>query len=220
MSSLRKFMDVVRPSFFKLISPPDVPYLVLVGPAKLLKPERKTLDYAVGLLLQTKIDKLSRAQWERSDAIRKKLKSCKSRREELRLLDKFRTEPINSDPEELSTLKRNVLSIARCIGMLIFHDQDYQWDQPGFILAEPLSESIEAASSIQVAFSIRDYQGDLDLAPQKISFRDHLDILLSHRPTSLHIRPSSTRAALIYRAAQMLAQGTASQVCKNCDPIP
>ena len=127
---------------------PDVPYLVLVGPAKLLKPERKTLDYAVGLLLQTKVDKLSRAQAVRSDAIRKKLKSCKSRREELRLLDKFRTEPINFDPEQLSALKRNVLAIARCIGMLIVHDQDYQFDQPSFILAEPLSDWIETASSI------------------------------------------------------------------------
>ena len=98
----------------------------------------------------------------------------------------------------------------------------YQWDQPGFILAEPLSEWIQAASSIQVAFSIRDYQGDLDLPPQMISGHDHLDILLSNRlggPISLHIRPSSTRAALIYRAAQMVAQGTASQVCKNCGTL-
>jgi hypothetical protein len=200
---------------------PDVPYLVLVGPAKLLKPERKTLDYAVGLLLQTKIDKLSRAQTERSHAIRKKLKSCKSRREEQRVLDKFRIEPINFDPEELSKLKRNVLSIARCIGMLIMHDQDYQWDQPGFILAEPLSDWIAAASSIQIAFGILEHH-DFDLPPQLISVHDYLEILLSKRlgeQPLLHIHPTSTRAALIYRAAQMVAQGTASQVCKNCGTL-
>jgi hypothetical protein len=35
----------------------------------------------------------------------------------------------------------------------------------------------------------------------------------------LHIHPKSTRAALIYRAAQMVAQGTASQVCKHCGTL-
>jgi len=197
-------------------APPDAPYLLQVDSAQLLKPSRKALDHAVGLLLQTDISKFHRAQWERQIDIRKRLISAKSRRSELRELDKIRGEPINFDPDQLSTLKRNVLAIARCIGMLNVDvgipDRD-EFDS-NVTPCEPLRHWIAAAGTIQLIFSLR--SDELDLPPQMIAPRDHLNLLLSNNPVVLHIQPSSTRAALIYHAAQMVAQGTTSQTCDKC----
>lgn len=200
-------------------APPDAPYLVQVGTAKSLKPDRKALDHAVGLLLQTKISKLQRAERDRWSDIRKRLKSATSRRRELSELDKFRAEPINFDPDQLSALQRNVLAIARCIGMLNVEggipDRD-EFDS-NFIPCESLSNWIAAARTIQLIFDLRDEE--LDLPPQMIAPHDHLNLLLSNHPVVLHVQPSSTRAALVYHAAQMVAQETTSQTCEKCGKL-
>jgi hypothetical protein len=198
-------------------APPDAPYLLQVGPAKLLKPSRKVLDHAVGLLLQTDVSKLRRAQGNRWSDIRKRLKSATSRRKELSELEKIRTEPINFDPDQLSALKRNVLAIARCIGMLHVGEGIPDRDEfdSNVTPCEALHDWIAAANSVQLIFSVRDFQ-EFDLPPQVIAPHDHLSLLLSNRPARLHIRPSSTRAALIYHAAQMVAQGTSSRTCIKC----
>jgi len=198
-------------------APPDAPYLLQVGPAKSLRPNGKALDHAVGLLLQTEVSKLHRAESERRSDIRKRLKSAKSRRRELCELDKIRAEPINFDPDQLSALKRNVLAIARCIGMLNVDggipDRD-EFDS-NVTPCESLRHWIAAADTIQLIFSLRNFH-EFDLPPQVIAPHDHLNLLLSNHPVVLHIQPSSTRAALIYHAAQLVAQGTTSLICNKC----
>jgi hypothetical protein len=198
-------------------APPDAPYLLQVGSAKFLRPSRKALDHAVGLLLRTEVSKLHRAESDRRLDIRKRLKSATSRRRELLELDKIRAEPINFDPDELSALKRNVFAIARCIGMLNvlegIPDRD-EFDS-NVTPCESLCHWIAAANTIQLIFSLRDFD-EFELPPQIIAPHDHLNLLLSNHPVVLHIQPSSTRAALIYHAAQMVAQGTTSQTCDKC----
>ncbi|HVR57319.1 MAG TPA: hypothetical protein VMT72_10895 [Pseudolabrys sp.] len=198
-------------------APPDAPYLLQAGPAKSLRPSRKVLDHAVGLLLQTEVSELHRAQGDRWSDIRKRLKSATSRRRELRELDKIQTEPINFDPDQLSALKRNVLAIARCIGMLHVGEGIPDRDQfdSNVTPCESLHDWIAAANTVQLIFSLRNFH-EFDLPPQVIAPRDHLNLLLSNRPVRLHIQPSSTRAALIYHAAQMVAQGTTSRTCNKC----
>ncbi|MET4245486.1 hypothetical protein [Bradyrhizobium sp. RT10b] len=199
-------------------APPDAPYLLQVGPAKSLRPSRKILDYAVGLLMQTEVSALHRAQGDRWSDIRKRLKSATSRRKELSELDKIRNEPINFNPYQLSTLKRNVLAIARCIGMLNVGEGIPDRDEfdSNVTPCESLHNWIAAANTVQLIFSLRTFD-EFDLPPQVIAPHDHLSLLLSNRPVRLHIQPSSTRAALIYHAAQMVAQGTTSRTCNKCD---
>src|SRR5258708_40250984 len=66
-------------------APPDAQYLLQVGPAKSLRPNGKALDHAVGLLLQTEVSKLHRAESDRRSDIRKRSeerrvgKECRSR---------------------------------------------------------------------------------------------------------------------------------------------
>ncbi|MFH1344081.1 MAG: hypothetical protein ABIL01_23220 [Pseudomonadota bacterium] len=198
-------------------APPDAPYLLQVGPAKSLRPSRKVLDHAVGLLLQTEMSELHRARWDRWNDIRKRLKSATSRLKELSELDRIRSESINFDPDQLSGLKRNVLAIARCLGMLNvgvgIPDRD-EFDS-NVTPCESLHDWIAAANTVQLIFSLRNFQ-EFDLPPQVIAPHDHLSLLLSSRPVRLHIQPSSTRAALIYHAAQMVAQGTSSRTCNKC----
>jgi hypothetical protein len=198
-------------------APPDAPHLLQIGPAKLLKPSRKVLDFAVGLLLQTEVSELQRTVGNRWSDIRKRLKSATSRRRELSELERLRTEPINFDLDQLSALKRNVLAIARCIGMLHVGEGIPERDEfdSNVTPCESLHDWIAAANSVQLIFSVRDFQ-EFDLPPQVIAPRDHLSLLLSNRPVRLHIQPSSTRTALIYHAAQMVAQGTSSRTCSNC----
>lgn len=197
-------------------APPDAPYLLQVGPAKSLRPSRKALDHVVGLLLQTDVSKLHRAESDRWIDIRKRLKSATSRRRELAELGKLRAEPINFDPDQLSSLKRNVLAVARCIGMLNVGEGIPDRDEfdSNVTPCESLGDWIAAAETIQLIFDLRDQE--LDLPPQMIAPHDHLNLLLSNHPVVLHIQPSSTRAALIYHAAQMVAQGTTSQTCDKC----
>ncbi len=160
---------------------------------------------------------MHRAQGDRWSDIRKRLKSATSRRRELWELDKIQTEPINFDPDQLSALKRNVLAIARCIGMLHVGEGIPDRDEfdSNVTPCESLHDWIAAANTVQLIFSLRDFH-EFDLPPQMIAPRDHLNLLLSNRPVRLHIQPSSTRAALIYHAAQMVALGTTSRTCNKC----
>jgi hypothetical protein len=123
--------------------------------------------------------------------------------------------------DNISKLKRNVFLISRQIGML---ESDYEPDdepQPG--LREDLSEWIRAARRIQFVFQARDLQGQgvfSDVSPEEAEIDSgFLQICISyhsHRP-SIRLRPDSTRSALFYCAAQMIARGVTAHACDNCD---
>ena len=194
------------------INPANMPHLVQVGPAKLIRPSHKALNYAVGLLLQTKMPKwwttrapLDPADPEVRDIIWNQRVIISDEEDDL-------------DPEEFSKLKKNVLLIARHIGMLSGGGADPQTNQDpddvGYVFYhEPLETWIDLAGWIQRIFAIREQKiSDLPVGP--------LTMFLSSRPRqpiSMHIRPQDTHAALLYVAARMIAQGTTFQTCNKCD---
>src|SRR5258707_613840 len=97
--------------------PSNMPQLVQVGPAKLCKPKPETLSYAVQLLLQTKMPKWHAANIVRYRELEKRFGLGEAARSNPAYKAVAR-EPIKLDAEEFSRLERNVLKIARAIGML------------------------------------------------------------------------------------------------------
>lgn len=182
-----------------------MPHLVQVGPAKLIRPAPKALTYAVGLLLQTKMPKWLAAKGIKPDQIYSPVIISDEEDDDL-------------DPEELSTLQRNVLVIARHIGMLTGGGPDPQTnfdidDDRHVFYHESLRTWMVLAQRLQRIFTIREHEKHFDL-PVGL-----LDIFLSNRPrqpVSMHIRPGDTHEALLYFAATMIARGTVVQTCDQC----
>src|SRR5262249_4350904 len=115
---------------------PNMPYLLQVGPGRLIRPKPDFLRAAVGHLLQTRMPR-----WHA--AMEKRWKW---------------TDPIDFDPEELSLLKRNVLLITRHIGML----NEFPEAKHGFDPHESLEKWVDLAQWIQKSFAVfRDIPGDL-----------------------------------------------------------
>jgi hypothetical protein len=183
--------------------PSNMPQLVQVGPAKLSKPKPEALSYAVQLLLQTKMPKWHDASIERHVELRKRFGVGEAAASNPAYKAAAR-EPIELDAEEFSKLERNVLKIARAIGML--HSDMAPLDGWN----ESLLEWIKLAHWIQSIFKI-EKTVPAELGPQSVGT---LQILLS--PGSLQIRPAVTYDALVYRAAQMVAHGTTARTCDKC----
>ena len=126
------------------------------------------------------------------------------------------------DPEELSLLKRNVLLIARTIGMLTgggadpqtkSNFADFDDDEENYVFYhEPLRAWIWLAAWLQRIFTVQHNKNfEIPVGP--------LYVFLSRRPgqpISMHVRPENTLDALLYIAAGMIAQGTTSQTCDKC----
>src|SRR5262245_1041678 len=189
----------------------NMPHLVQVGPARLIRPSRKALNYAVGLLLQTKMPKW----WAANDRFESDHEHARALHQQLIISDE---EDEDFDPEELSLLKRNVLVIARTIGMLTGGGADPQTnfevdDERYVFYHEPLRAWIWLAAWLQRIFTIHESNKDFEppVGP--------LHVFLSNRPgqpISMHIRPDSTSAALLYVAAGMITRGTVLQTCDKC----
>lgn len=192
----------------------NMPHLVQVGPARLIKPPQKALSYAVGLLLQTKMPKW----WAANDRFESDDEHARALSQKLIISDE---EDEDFDPEEISLLKRNVLGIARTIGMLTAGGPDSRTDQTNFEVGddryvfyhEPLRGWIWLAKWIQRLFALREHNKKFELPVGDLS------VFLTNRPgqpISLHVRPDSTLNALLYVVAGMLARGTTSQACDKC----
>ena len=156
-------------------------FLVQVGPAKAIPAKRKTLEYAVHLLLKTDT-------W----------------------LD---------GADKVSKLKRNVLAISRSIGML---ENDGE-TRPG--VREDLSVWIRTARSIHGLFELQDVKKKgafSDYNPEELEVdAGLLKILISYHSDhpSIHLRPDSTRSALIYCVGQMIARGMTAHACDTCSTL-
>jgi hypothetical protein len=176
--------------------PPNMPYLVQVGPAELRKPKLDHLRGAVGHLLQT-----PQAKW--NDASDKWLKAA---------YEKGDKDANWDNADELSALEKNVLLIARHIGMLGRGGPEPTYEFG--VRCESLDKWASTARWIQLAFSVRDHKTD-DLPEVGIG---DLKIFLINRGqrVSLQIRPNNTHDALMYVAAMEIARGTASQTCDKC----
>jgi hypothetical protein len=180
---------------------PNMPQLVQVGPAKLVKPKRDALKFAVGLLLKTPMPK-----WY---AGRHKREYHPDREDDLDFDIFERRKPVELDAQEFSRLQTHVLQIARAVGMVRSNDQI----APTPSTFESLGNWIELLILIRRIFNLGRRP---DFPPQSVG---HLDVLVS--PNSLQIRPSSTYTALIYCAAEMVARGTTVRKCDNCGtPFP
>ena len=118
------------------------------------------------------------------------------------------------DPDELAFLERNVLAIAKHVGLLgtILNPTNFE------ILGhhvEPDHELVldwfQIARRIQMMFAGLRRPVEMPVGS--------IFIYVSYKPDgsrSMVVRPPFTDAALIYRAAQMVAGGTISQTCEHC----
>jgi hypothetical protein len=179
---------------------PNMPQLVQVGPAKLIKPRRDALKFAVGLLLKTPMPKWHAGRYKRDyhpdheDDLDLDIMECRK--------------PVELDAEEFSRLEKHVLQIARALGM-VGSDQT----APASGSFESLHRWINLLILIRRIFNIGRRP---DPTPTSVGM---LDVLVS--ANSLQIRPNSTHTALIYCAAEMVSRGTTVRTCDNCGtPFP
>jgi hypothetical protein len=191
-----------------ILEPPNMPFLVAVSPAKVVRPARQALNLAVGLLLRTQMPKWHAAQERRTQKFAKLVRRF-GRKGAIRQQS---SNPLELDAEEFSNLERNVLLISRHIGLL----RENGFEREGILIHESLEHWINAAQDIQTIFSGLEVRGgtqeDIESAV------GHLTIFLALKPNgaSLHLRPENTHAALIYHAAQMIAGGTTFNTCEVC----
>jgi hypothetical protein len=121
--------EIFGPRRLKRINP-NLPYLVGVGPKKFVRPRRQALDFAVGLLLKTRMPKSA-------NVLDKNQKTAKP------------------DPEELAVLERNVLLISKHLGLLdtaLNFAKSERWDSTKEYRREPLLRWFQLANRIQLMF--------------------------------------------------------------------
>jgi hypothetical protein len=118
------------------------------------------------------------------------------------------------DPDELAVLERNVLAIAKHVGLLgtILNPTNFK------ILGrhveanhESILDWFQLARRIQMMFAGLPRPVEMPVGS--------IFIYVSYKPDgsrSMVVRPPFTDAALIYHAAQMVAKGTISQTCEHC----
>jgi hypothetical protein len=175
--------------------------LVQIGRGKLVRPKRKTMDMAVGLLLKTRMPKWTATKEGQMKAI---VGSDATIAKEL--------DPV---AEELADLERNVLAISRHIGLLCMPCQEfYRADLGDGFYHESILDWFRLAQWIQQMFgSARQTQTNFESPVGSLSI---FVSFKSDQTHSIQIRPDRTRDALIYHAAQMIAGGTTFQTCENC----
>jgi hypothetical protein len=175
---------------------PNVRRLVQVGRAKLMRPKREALDMAVGLLLKTRMPKWVNAMVASDATLAKEMAP---------------------EADELADLERNVLAISRHVGMLkagwktdpeIETDLGYRHHESildWFRVARWIQEMFGRAARLKRGFD----------SPTLSTLR----LFIGHKSDgthSIHIRPDSTKDALVYHAARMIAGGTTFQTCEHC----
>jgi hypothetical protein len=185
---LNEILDRVTPELIVPELAPNIPYLVRTGPEQL--------------------DEYWKTHWE------KKLIAPGTRvlDQAIRTLltvrlpeDRFYTDPKTAD-ELFSSMGKHVLAISRRIGMLHWGSEPTEGIG---VDTESFFDWARLADNIQDMFS------------QSSDFLygvGHLEVLLSSKSgnATIQIQPDTTRDALMYRAAQMIAGGTTQQSCANC----
>lgn len=195
-----------------IFDPPNMPHLVAVSRAKVVRPTRQALNLAVGLLLRTQMPKWHAAQKRRTQEFAKLARRLGRKG----AIKQQSSDPMDLDVEEFSNLERNVFLISSHIGLLREHEFFPDFEKEGILIHESLEHWINAARDIQTMFS--DLEANRRLQADKEQAVGHLTILLALKSNraSLHLRPENTQAALIYHAAQMIADGTTFQTCEVC----
>jgi hypothetical protein len=159
-------------------------YLVPVGNSRLVRPRRKVLDFAVGLLLRTP--------------------------KPPRMSDKEDRKKEIPNADEVAHLERNALAIAKHIGLLSA-ERDNENSYSSEVSRDSLLSWLRLAQLIQLMFNGPPGATELGVG--------RLAVYLAYKPDksrSMAVRPESTRAVLIYHAAQMIAKGTESRTCEHC----
>jgi hypothetical protein len=192
-----------KPTF----EPPNMPHLVAISRAKVVRPTRQALNLAVGLLLRTQMPKWHAAKKRRTQEFAKLARSLGREG----AIKQQSSDPIDLDAEEFSNLERNVFLISSHIGLLREREFFPDFEKEGIVIHESLEHWIDAARDIQTMFS--DLEKSRRLQEDKERAVGHLTISLALKSNgvSLHLRPENTRAALIYHAAQMIADGMTFQ---------
>jgi hypothetical protein len=195
-----------------IFDPPNMPHLVAVSRAKVVRPTRQALNLAVGLLLRTQMPKWHAAQKRRVQEFAKLVRRLGRKR----AIEQQLSDPVELDAEEFSNLERNVFLISGHIGLLREHEVLQDFEKEGILIHESLEHWINAALDIQTMFS--DLEASRRLQEDRERAVGHLKILLALKSNgvSLHLRPENTQAALIYHAAQLVADGTTFQACVVC----
>ena len=167
--------------------PPNVRHLVGVGRPALVRPKRRAMDMAVALLLKTQMPKWAVVAERKNKA---------------------------PDPDELAVLERNVLVMAKHVGLLgtILNPTNFKiLGRHVEVEHESILDWFQLARRIQTMFAG---------PPRSIEMPvGSIQIYVSYKPggsRSMVVRPPFTDAALIYHAAQMVAKGTVSQTCEHC----
>jgi hypothetical protein len=167
----------------------DLRYLMPVGESRLVRPKRRAMDFAIGLLLKTPMPK-SVPSADRAGAGVESLAQ-----------------------QDVAALERNVLLIAKHIGPLFGHLEDKNAKTHTEPICESLSQWVDLAKWIQTDFE-RDSPGDYPTCS--------VDVYLTRQrdgSRSMVVRPSFTREALKYHAAQMIARGAVSRACEHCGTL-
>lgn len=189
-----------------------MPYLARVGPSKLVKPRPEALNKAVDLLLLVRMPKWH-AERERivQELKNQNLGSSRERRKAYRKA----LHTIEMDHDEFAALEKVVLAISRQLGRL----REYPPEKVSPSQApsgESFKDWIDLADLIQSMFKGQEDRHRLNQDLERSFGR--LTIYLSFKSgiASMQLRPESTRAALIYCAAQRVAKGASLQACKHC----
>jgi hypothetical protein len=195
-----------------IFEPPNMPHLVAVSRAKVVRPTRQALNLAVGLLLRTQMPKWHAAQKRRTKEFAKLVRRFGRKG----AIEQQSSNPLDLDAQEFSNLERNVFLISRHIGLL--HENEFfpDFEREDTLIHESLEHWINAAQDIQTMFSEleahRGVQEDIERAVGQLT----IFLALKSNGASVHLRPENTQDALIYHAAQMIAAGTRFQTCEVC----
>jgi hypothetical protein len=192
--------------------PPNMPYLVAVSRAEVVRPTRQALNLAVGLLLRTQMPKWHAAQKHRTQEFAKSVRRFGRKG----AIKQQSSSPLDLDAQEFSNLERNVLLISRHIGLLRENQVFTGSEKEGVLLHESLEHWINAAQDIQSMFSSLEARGRVQKDIENAVGHLTVFLALKSNGASLHLRPENTQAALIYHAAQMIAGGTTFNTCEVC----
>src|SRR6478609_600033 len=133
----------------RIFDPPNMPHLVAISGAKIVRPSRQALNLAVNLLLRTQMPKWHAAKKRRTREFAKLTRSLG--REDA--IKQQSSDPMDLDANEFSNLERNVFLISRHIGLLSEGEFFSDFEKEGTLIHESLEHWIDAARDIQNIFS-------------------------------------------------------------------
>jgi hypothetical protein len=192
--------EIPGAAFSRLSGIPHLRAIVETADPKPVTLRPKDLDFAVQILLRTKMPK-----WHASDRSRP---DRPPGTEQDAALVKWMQERIALCQDEIATLEKNALLITKRVGILS------DTVEGGY---EGLDWYAELALTIQLMFNAWQDHRITGKDLERKSWGG-LDIVLSFTSagTSLQLRPTSVSSMLIYHAAKRVAGGAVARTCDNC----